>query len=64
MTDEVLKELWAAKDNIAKEHGYDIDGLAEYFIRKQSSRRGRFRRDERSPQAEQGAPANARTSRD
>ena len=29
MTDEVLKELWATKDNIAKEHGYNIDGMAE-----------------------------------
>lgn len=64
MTDEVLKELWAIKDNIAKEHGYNIDSLAEYFLQKQSSRRGRFRRDERNLKAEQGAPADARTSRD
>jgi hypothetical protein len=63
MTDEVLKELWAIKDNIAKEHGYNIDGLAEYFLQKQSSRRGRFHRDERNLKAEQGAPADARTSR-
>jgi hypothetical protein len=31
MTDEVLKELWDTKDNIAKEHGYSVDALAEYF---------------------------------
>ncbi len=63
MTDEILEELWATKDNVAKEHGYNIDGLAEYFFQKQSSRRGRFRRDERDLKAEQGAPADARTSR-
>jgi hypothetical protein len=63
MTDEILEELWAAKDQIAKEHGYDIDGLAEYFSQKQSSRRGKFRRDDRDLKAEQGAPADARTSR-
>ena len=63
MTDEILEELWATKDRIAKEHGYDIDGLAEFFLQKQSSRRGRFRRDERDLKAEQGAPADARTSR-
>lgn len=63
MTDEILEELWATKDHIAKEHGYAIDGLAEYFLQKQSSRSGKFRRDERDPKAEQGAPADARTSR-
>ena len=63
MTDEVLKELWATKDSIAKEHGYNIDELAEYFLQKQSSRRGRFRLDEQNLKAEQDAPADARTSR-
>jgi len=64
MTDEILEELWATKDHIAKEHGYDIDGLAEYFLQKQSSRRSRFRGDERDLKAEQRAPADALTSRD
>jgi hypothetical protein len=63
MTDEILKELWTTKDNIAKEHSYNIDGLAEYLLQKQSARRGRFRRDDRDMKAEQGAPADARTSR-
>jgi len=62
MTDEVLRELWAIKDNIAKEHGYNIDELAEYFLQKQSSRRDRFHRDGRNMKAEIGAPADARTS--
>jgi hypothetical protein len=63
MTDEVLKELWATKDNIGKEHGYNIDELAEYFIQKQSSHHSRFHRDEQDLKAEQGTPADARTSR-
>jgi hypothetical protein len=63
MTDEILEELWAAKDQIAREHAFDIDGLAEYFLQKQSSRPGRYRRDERDLKAEQGAPADACTSR-
>lgn len=63
MNDEVLRELWAIKDNIAKEHSYNIDELAEYFLQKQSSRRGGFHRDERNMQAKQGAPADVRTSR-
>ncbi len=38
MTDEILKELWNTKDNIAKEHAYDIDKLAAYFQFKSKSR--------------------------
>ncbi len=63
MTDEVLKELWIAKDNIAKEHGYSIDALADYLLRKQIARRDRFYRGEKGVKAEQSAPADARTSR-
>ena len=33
MTDDVLKELWAIKDNIAKEHDYKIDQLAKFFCK-------------------------------
>ena len=28
MTDEIIKELWHIKDDIAREHGYDLDRLA------------------------------------
>ena len=31
MKDEVITELWAVKDAIAREHNYDIDGLFRYF---------------------------------
>ena len=43
MTDEILKELWDTKDNIAKEHGYGVDALAEYYIEKQATRHDRLR---------------------
>jgi hypothetical protein len=36
MTDDLLKELWNIKDIIAKEHGNSIDGLAEYYLQKQT----------------------------
>lgn len=35
MTNEVLFELWTTKDNIAKEHDYDMDSLAAYYRHKQ-----------------------------
>ncbi len=27
MTDEIIGELWKIKDDIAEEHGYDLDAL-------------------------------------
>ena len=36
MATEVLTELWDIKDNIAKEHDYDIDKLAKYLMEKHS----------------------------
>jgi len=27
MTDEIIKELWRIKDDIAREHSYDLDRL-------------------------------------
>ncbi|MBF0275118.1 MAG: hypothetical protein HQK84_07790 [Nitrospinae bacterium] len=29
MKDEIIEELWKVKDEIAKEHNYDIDKLVE-----------------------------------
>ena len=31
MSDEIIKELWQIKDNIAREHGYDIDALVAHL---------------------------------
>jgi len=58
MTDEVLTELWNTKDSIAKEHGYKIDGLAQYYLKKQTTRHGPFHQKEKAKKAEQIAPAD------
>ncbi|MBK1621166.1 hypothetical protein CKO42_22655 [Lamprobacter modestohalophilus] len=55
MTDEILKELWDAKDKIAQEHGYSVDALAEYYLKKQTARHGRFIQDVGENKAEHGA---------
>ena len=46
MTDEVLEELWTTKERIAKEYGYRIEDLAEYYLRKQAERLRRFQQGE------------------
>ena len=48
MTDEVLKELWNTKDSIAREHGYSIDVLADFYLKKQASRHGCFHQEKES----------------
>ena len=35
MKNEILKELWKTKDQIAKEHGYDIEKLAKELRQKE-----------------------------
>ena len=35
MPDEIIKELWQIKEDIAREHGYDIEALAAYLQTKQ-----------------------------
>ena len=35
MTDQIIKELWYAKDKIAKDHGYDLDMLVAYLQSKE-----------------------------
>ena len=35
MPDEIIKELWKIKEDIAQEHGYDIEALAAYLQTKQ-----------------------------
>jgi hypothetical protein len=37
MTDQTLKELWKIKDDIAKEHGYDLDSLVRYLRSKHTA---------------------------
>lgn len=31
MADEIIKELWEIKDDIAHEHGYNLDSLVAYL---------------------------------
>jgi hypothetical protein len=38
MSDEIIKELWTIKENIAREHGYDIDALVAHLNTKDKLR--------------------------
>ena len=33
MADEIIEEVWRIKDEIAREHGYDLDRLGAYLVR-------------------------------
>ena len=46
MTDEILQELWDAKDDIAKEYDYNIDELVKHYLQKQASKHGVLRQKE------------------
>ena len=35
MPDEIIKELWRVKDDLAREHGYDVRALAAYLQEKE-----------------------------
>ena len=35
MTDEIIEELWRIKDNIARDHGYNLDTLVAYLQSKE-----------------------------
>lgn len=37
MADSIMMELWRIKDEIAMEHGYDIERLVAYLISKRQS---------------------------
>lgn len=40
MPDEIIEELWQAKDAIAREHGHDVRKLAAYLQTKNPGRHG------------------------
>ena len=50
MADEIIEELWRIKDEMAREHGYDIERVAAYFQRRER---------ERARQNEEGARETA-----
>lgn len=62
MTDEVLKELWNIKDNIAKEHAYNIDSLVAYYKLKSKTRTETNTKSRSKEKAEQGHPADPDTA--
>jgi len=37
MVDAIIKELWQIKDDIAREHGYDIDALVAHLQRRRKA---------------------------
>ena len=47
MIDETLQELWSVKDNLAKEHAYDLDSLVDYLNEKYQSNIGTVQADAR-----------------
>ena len=65
MTDEIIQELWRIKDGIARDHGYDLDLLVAYLRSKERAGDQHGTEPPRSIKetAEQGAPADAPTSR-
>jgi hypothetical protein len=36
MDDPIIKELWRIKDEVAREHGYDLDALAATLRNKEA----------------------------
>ncbi len=64
MTDEIIEELWRIKDNIARDHGYDLDALVASLQGKERAGDHQVI-DTRSVRetAEQSTPADAPSSR-
>lgn len=62
MSDEIIKELWQIKDNIAREHGYDLEALVAHLQTKKRPE-GQCVVDLRAIReaAEQGAAGDALT---
>ncbi len=60
MTDEIIGELWKIKDDIAEEHGYDLDALVASLRENKTAARRRLE-DLGSihTTAEKGVPADA-----
>ena len=56
MADEIIEEVWRIKDEIAREHGYDLDRLGAYFQGRESER---AQREEDGAVAGEGARPGA-----
>ena len=55
--DEIVEEVWRIKDEIAWEHGYDLDRLGAYFRERE---RQRARREDKGAGEETGRRPGAR----
>ncbi|WPD24604.1 MAG: hypothetical protein SD837_08565 [Candidatus Electrothrix scaldis] len=55
MIDEILQELRAVKDKIAKEYSYSLDDLAEYYSQKQMNNPEKFYQGKKNIKTEQVA---------
>jgi hypothetical protein len=64
MADEIIQELWKIKDEIASEHGYNLDSLSAY-LRSRTYSGHQLITDLQAVKvpAEQGATLNAETTR-
>ena len=51
MADEIIEEVWRIKDELAREHGYDLDRLGAYFRKRE---RQRAQREEEQAAAGEG----------
>ena len=64
MADEIIEELWAVRDRIAREHAYDVDALVVYLRAKQRPEARRIvDLHALRKSAEQDAPADVSSSR-
>lgn len=43
MADEIIEEVWRIKDELAREHGYDVGRLGAYFQRREREKAQRER---------------------
>ena len=57
MADEIMEEVWRIKDELAREHGYDVARLGAYFQRRE---RERAQREGAGAAAERTAAGGAR----
>ena len=57
MADEIIEEVWRIKDELAREHGYDVGRLGAYFQRRERERERAQRERERAGTAAEGTAA-------
>ena len=59
MADEIIEEVWRIKDDLAREHGYDLDRLGAYFRERE---RQRAQREKERAAAGDGTAGDGRLS--